>query len=113
GDGGEGAVGLLQRRAARGRERVALAPASAALRSRIGRPRPQEPLALEPVERGVDGVDRDVASRSRVDLPADGGAVRLVPQPQDAQQDELLEVAEDGVRFQPHCGEYPYGIGRT
>ena len=71
----ERAIGVPQRRDARGRQRVELASSAAALRGRLADPRSQQPFALEPVERRVDGVDRDVTPRARVDLLPDGRAV--------------------------------------
>ena len=73
---GEGMVGLAQRRDTRGPQRVELAAAAAPLRGRLADPGFEKALALEPVERGVDRVDRHVPPGAGVNLLADGGAVR-------------------------------------
>src|SRR5262249_39754477 len=88
-------------------QRIELAAAAAALGSWLTDPRSQEAFAFEAIERRVDGVDRDVASGSRVDLLADRRAVSLVAETQDAEEHELLEVSEDGGGpLKPHCGGY-------
>src|SRR6185295_15035528 len=101
----EGVVGLPQRRLAGRAQHVEFAASTAALRDRLTDPRAKQALALEPVERRVDGADRDVASRAGVNLLADGCAVCFVGKPQHAEQDELFEIAERRtLRFSPHCG---------
>jgi hypothetical protein len=39
-----------------------------------------------------------------VDFLTDCGAVGVGAEPEDAEKDELLEIAEGGGRFKPHCG---------
>ena len=96
-----------KRRDARRPQRIELPPAAATLRSGIADPGLEQALALEPIEGGVDGVDRHIAPRAGVNLLPDGGSIRRVLEAQDAHQDELFEIAEHGcVRVKPHCGGY-------
>ena len=76
---GEGVIGVAQRGDTGGPQRIELPPAAAPLRCRIADPRFEEALALEPVEGGIDGVDRHVASRAGVNFLPDRGAVRVRP----------------------------------
>src|SRR5581483_2147949 len=102
----ERSIGLLQCRDARGLQGVELATPAAALRCRLADPGFEQAFAFETIERGVDRVDRDVAAGSRMDLLPNRGAVRrLIAEPQHAEQDELLEIAEHR-RLKPHCGGY-------
>ncbi len=63
-------------------------------------------LGLEPLERGVDGVDRHVPAGASVNLLSDRGAVRGVLrfETRHAEKDELLEIAQSRLMFKPHCG---------
>src|SRR5438045_6186535 len=70
------AVRLPQRRDPGRPQRIKLAPAAAPLRGGIADPRFEEALALEPVDSGVDGVDRHIAPRAGVNLLSDSGSVR-------------------------------------
>src|SRR5262245_57430008 len=75
---------------------MALRPA-ASLGGRLADPRFHELLGFQPIERGVDGADRDLAADAVLDLLADGDAVRVLartPQPQERQQDDVLELAK-------------------
>src|SRR6187397_1756442 len=103
---GESTVGLLQGRRAGGLERVELLAPAAALSSRLAVPRFQQAFLLEAVERRVDGVDRDVTPRSFVDFLPDRGAVGAIAETQDAEQDQLFEIAERAAGLEPHCGGY-------
>jgi len=97
GHGGDDPVRLAERRHTRRPQRVALASSPSSLRRRITDPGLEEALALEPIERRVDGTDRDVSPRAVVNLLSDLGYVRLFVglEAQDRQEDELLEVAKD------------------
>src|SRR5262245_48873830 len=55
---GKGTVRLAQRRDTRGPQRIELSTAATSLRSGLTDPRFQKTLVLEPIECGVDGVDR-------------------------------------------------------
>src|SRR5262245_47397081 len=74
----KGTVRLSQRRDTRGPQRIEFPTPPAPLRSGIAYPRFQQALALEPIERGVDGIDRYIPPRAGVNLLSDGGAVRGV-----------------------------------
>ena len=89
--------GLHGPHAQRGHFVMALALA-AALRRRIADARVHEALLLEPVERGVDGADRDIAPAARFDFAAHRGAVGVGPEAHQRQQHHLLELAEHGRR---------------
>ena len=67
-------------------------------RSAVGSPTrgDRQSLVLEPLERLVDRRDRHVAPGAPDDLVVDRHAVALVAQPDQGQQDQLLELAEDG-----------------
>src|SRR5687768_6840205 len=103
----ERVIGVTKRRDASRPQRIELAAPPAALRRRVAHPRAQQALPLEAVERGVDRINRYVAPRPLMDFPADRSAVGVVLEPQHAEEDELLEIAEDGSSaLEPHCGGY-------
>ena len=77
----ERAIRVTQRQDPLRPQRIELAPATASLRRRFTHPRSQQSLALQPVERRVDGADRHVASGTRVNLLADRRAVCAVVEP--------------------------------
>src|SRR5206468_8316407 len=102
---GKGTVCLAQRRDARGPQRIKPPAAAAPLWGGIADPGFEQTLALEPVEGSVDGVDRHVPPRPRVNLLSDGGSVRRILEAQHTQENKLFEVAEDGgPGLKPHCG---------
>src|SRR2546425_3986092 len=76
--GGKGTVRLAQRRDTRGPQRIELPTAAAPLRGGIADPGFEEPFTLEPVEGGIDGVDRHIPPRARVNLLPDGRSVRSI-----------------------------------
>src|SRR5687767_6993027 len=73
---------------------VVFAAAAAALLRRQADVRDHHLLALEPRQRHVDAADRHFALGAILDLAADGGAVRTVPEPQQGEQDQLLELSQ-------------------
>src|SRR6267378_6139789 len=75
---GEGTVRLAQRRDPRRPQRIELPAAAAPLRRGFADPGFQKALPLEPVEGGIDRVDRHISPRSAVNLLSDGGSVRGV-----------------------------------
>src|SRR5215471_8431044 len=94
---GEGRV-LTPRPAELGKPRaldheVALRSA-AALGYRITRVRADEALALEAIERRVDGAGRDPAARAVVDFVANRRAVGTLSQSEKGEQDQELELTE-------------------
>src|SRR5712691_9029348 len=93
---GKGTVCLAQRRDTRGPQRIELPTATAPLRGGIAHPGFEEALALEPVESGVDGVDRHIPPRARVNLLPDGGSVRSILEAEHTQENKLFEIAEHG-----------------
>src|SRR5512134_437997 len=106
---GKSPVGLAQRRDPGGPQRIELPTAAASLRSGLPDPRFQKALVLEPIERGVDGVDRHVPAGAGMNLLSDGGSVRgfLELETCHAEKDELFEIAESRcVALKPHCGGY-------
>jgi hypothetical protein len=70
--------GLAQRRDTRRPQRIELPAAAAPLRRGIADPGFQKALPPEPVEGGIDRVDRHISPRSAVNLLSDGGSVRGV-----------------------------------
>src|SRR5262245_2186801 len=76
---------------------VFLAP-PAALGGRFTQAGRGKALVLEPFERLVDRRDGDVTARPLQDFAVNGDAVRAVPQPDQREKDELLEISEAGRR---------------
>jgi hypothetical protein len=70
------------------------ARAPAALRRRLPLARAHEPLALQPVERGVHGADGDLAPGAPLDLAPHGHPVAVTAQVGDGEQHHLLELPE-------------------
>ena len=68
-------------------------------------------LGLEPIERDVDRAGADLARRAADDLAMDGGAEGAVAEPQQRQQDQLLELAENrAIRKRLHIDN---NVGRN
>src|SRR5262249_47942556 len=108
---GKGTVRLAERRDPRGPQRIELPTAAASLRSGLADPRFQKALGLEPIECGVDGVDRYIPTRAGVNLLSNGGSVGgfLGLETCYTKQDELFEIAESRcLAFKPHCGRYSH-----
>src|SRR5439155_18000496 len=76
---GKGTIRLAQRRNPRGPQRIELPTAAAPLRRGIADPGFEKALALDPIERGVDSVDRYIAPRAGVNLLSEGGSVGGIP----------------------------------
>ena len=66
---------------------------SAALRRGIAEGGRDVAFVLESIQRSVERPDRQRPAGSALDFQPDGHAVRLVAEPQDGQQDDLLEFA--------------------
>ncbi len=64
------------------------------LRRGVAYPRPYVALAFQAFKRRVHGADRDFTPRARFDLATDRGAVGVATEPQQRQENELLEFAE-------------------
>ena len=106
----KGTVRLAERRDTRGSQRIELATAATSLRSGLADPRFQKALVLEPIECGVDGVDRYVPARAGVNLLSDRGSVRgfLELETCHTKKDELFEIAESRrIEFRPHGNGAP------
>jgi hypothetical protein len=88
-------------------QRIKLPPSSATLSGRFPNPRSEQALVLQPVQRRVNRVDRDIPAGTLVDFLSDGGAVGVFGQPKHPQQDELFEIAKRRFWLEPHCGGYP------
>ena len=80
--------------------------AAAAFGRGLAGARLDQALRLEPAQRGVDRADRHVAPGPGLDFLADGDTIGSVAEPEDRQQDDLLELAKVG---RPH---YLYNIGQ-
>src|SRR5262245_930060 len=68
--------------------------AAATFGCRLPYPRPHVALAFQAFKRRVHGADGDFTPRARFDLAADRGAVGVATEPQQCQENELLEFAE-------------------
>ena len=66
---------------------------SAALRRRIAEGGRDVAFVLEPIQRAVERPDRQCPAGPALDLQPDRHAVRLVAEPEDGEQDDLLEFA--------------------
>src|SRR5262245_43565625 len=73
--------------------KVLLAPAASLIR-RLSNERRDKALRLQPVERFVDGTERDRPPGARVDLLPDRHAVRVVAEANERQEDELFEITK-------------------
>ena len=72
---------------------VALRP-PAALRCRIAEGRRHVAFLLETIERPIQGADGQRAAGAGFDLEANGHTVGVVAQPQNGEEDDLLELTE-------------------
>jgi hypothetical protein len=61
---------------------------------RVGEPGEDEAFFLEAGEGGVDGADGDVVAGAAFDFLADGDAVGVLPEVEEGEHDEELELAE-------------------
>src|SRR5688500_15500784 len=84
----------LQRADGGGRDVEVALGAAAALGQGIADAGPEGALGLETVERGVERAARDFPSGLLLDLLEDRHGVGVVSQPEDGQEDDLLEFAE-------------------
>lgn len=91
-------VRLREGTAARGPEREVLAAAAATLWRGLADVRDDQALVFKSPEGDVDRADREVAPGACLDLPANGRAVRADTQPEERQNDELLEFTEERSR---------------
>ena len=71
---------------------------AAALRRRIADAGFDEPLLLEPFERGVHRAHRHAAAAALFDLAAHRGSVGVGPETQQREHHHLFELTEDGRR---------------
>ena len=97
---GQCRFGLRERLLPGGQHAIVALRLAAALGRRLPEPGLHEPAPLEPRERCVDGPDRDVAPGMLRQLAPDGHAVRVVTEPDDGEEEEVLESAE---MFAAHC----------
>jgi hypothetical protein len=67
------------------------------------------PLVLEPLQRRVDGAHGVRASAALADLALHGGAVRVVAEARDGEQDRRLEGGRCGGRHIGHIVEHIIG----
>ena len=99
------AVRLAQRGHPRRPQAVEFSPPAAADRRGLSGPRAEQAFALEPIQRRVDRVNRDVPARLCVDFLPDGGAVRLLAQPENA------EIKHPGGGSSTGSGDAPTSDG--
>ena len=67
---------------------------TATFRRGVSYPRPYVALALQALERRVHGADSDFTTRARFNFATDRGAVGVPTEPQQRQENELLEFAK-------------------
>jgi len=102
-------LGAGDRLDSRRRDReVPFRPASS-LGSGLADTRPDEALFLEPIQRGIQRAGRYGASCVFGDLAADRHTVRLVVEPENREQNELLEFAEIDRSGHMSCIVVKYG----
>lgn len=89
-----------------------LAAPAAPLGRRIADARADQALHFQAIEGDVDGANRQLPSRPRLNLAPDRRAVRLRPQPDQRQQDELFEFAQYGLGFRYLLHNVKYITGR-
>src|SRR5579862_8610802 len=85
------------------RQAVEFLGPAAALRSGFAGPGFDESLLLQPVEPGVNRADGDILLGLAEQLLADRGAVGAIVEPQDHQQQNVLEASQKAIGFHYNC----------
>ena len=97
----------MQRAQPRRFNRVVASGSSAANGVTRRDPRGDEPLPLQPIERGVNGAGRHVPLKPVLDLFQDGAAIPFAPQQcvrlRQGEQDGLFEESKAFCQIYLHC----------
>lgn len=97
------AVSFLKRLLPLRRDPVEFLGPAAAFGSGFSAPGVDEPFLLQPVEAGVDCADRDIFFSFIQQFFADGHSIGTIVEPQNHQQQQVLETSEEARRFHYNC----------
>jgi len=97
------AMRFLQRLLPLCRDAIKLLGSAATLGSGFSAPRVNEPFLLQPVEPGVNRADGDILFRFIQQFFAYGHSIGAIVQPQNHQQQQVLETAEKARRLHYNC----------